>query len=139
MIPSSKSAIPGKDVIRMPRSILVADDAVFMRRLLRGVLRPAGYVVHEAVGGRDALAAYERLRPDLVVLDLALPDMSGLEVLAALREQDPCARVVVVSAVAAQEGAPEAVRAGATAYLEKPFQPAQLLNKVRSSLSPDAS
>lgn len=120
----------------MPRSILIADDAVFMRRLLRDVLRPEGYVVHEAVSGSDALESYERVRPDLVMLDLALPDVSGLEVLRRLRERDPDVRIVVVSAVSAEHGAPEALGAGAAGYLEKPFQPAQLVDAVRAALRP---
>lgn len=120
----------------MPRSILIADDAVFMRRLLRDLLRPEGYLVQEAVSGRDALEVYDRLRPDLVMLDLALPDMDGLDVLRGLRERYPDACVVVVSAVAAERGAPEALEAGAAGYLEKPFQPAQLIDAVRTALRP---
>jgi two-component system chemotaxis response regulator CheY len=120
----------------MPRSILIADDTLFMRRLLRDVLRPEGYVVREAMNGRDTLEFYDQFRPDLVMLDLALPDMDGMAVLKALLARDPGARVLVVSAMAADVAAPSALREGAVGYLEKPFQPAQLVDAVRCALSP---
>lgn len=123
----------------MPRSILIADDAVFMRRLIRGVLRPEGFVVHEAVSGSDTLNASEQLRPDLVILDLALPDMSGFEVLSRLRAQQPGSRVLLLSATVAESDAAQALIAGATGYLAKPFQPSQLLDAVRSSLGPSGA
>jgi len=123
----------------MSRSILIADDAVFMRRLIRDILRPEGFVVHEAVSGSDALAAFDEVCPDLVILDLALPDMNGFETLSRLRAKHRGARVLLVSATVAQGDAAQALVAGASGHLSKPFQPAQLLDAVRLALGPAGS
>jgi CheY-like chemotaxis protein len=120
----------------MSRTVLIADDAVFMRRLIRDVLRPEGFIVYEAVSGTDALGVVDEVRPDLVILDLALPDMSGFEVLSRLKVRQPEPRVLLVSATVAESDAAQALIAGATGYLAKPFRPAQLLDAVRSSLGP---
>ena len=120
----------------MSRTVLIADDAVFMRRLIRDVLRPEGFIVYEAVSGTDALGVVDEVRPDLVILDLALPDMSGFEVLSRLKVRQPEPRVLLVSATGAESDAAQALIAGATGYLAKPFRPAQLLDAVRSSLGP---
>ena len=120
----------------MSRTVLIADDAVFMRRLIRDVLRPEGFIVYEAVSGTDALGVVDEVRPDLVILDLALPDMSGFEVLSRLKVRQPESRVLLVSATIAESDAAQALIAGATGYLAKPFRPAQLLDAVRSSLGP---
>ena len=122
----------------MSRTVLIADDAVFMRRLIRDVLRPEGFIVYEAVSGTDALGVVDEVRPDLVILDLALPDMSGFEVLSRLKVRQPEPRVLLVSATVAESDAAQALIAGATGYLAKPFRPAQLLDAVRSSLGPSA-
>ena len=120
----------------MSRTVLIADDAVFMRRLIRDVLRPEGFIVYEAVSGTDALGVVDEVRPDLVILDLALPDMSGFEVLSSLKVRQPESRVLLISATIAESDAAQALIAGATGYLAKPFRPAQLLDAVRSSLGP---
>lgn len=118
----------------MPKSILVVDDAAFMRRLLRDVLTEAGYQVHEAVSGEDAVEKYIEVRPDLVTMDLGMPGMGGLAAIERIRAADENARVVVVSAVASDEIVDRALALGASAYLRKPFQPAAALDTVRKSL-----
>ena len=114
----------------MPRSVLVVDDAVLVRRLLRDVLDEAGYRVFEAVNGADAVEKYAELRPDLVTMDLAMPGMSGSQAIDAIRAMDADARVVVVSALSRDSAdAPTAC-----AYIQKPFQPAAVLDAVRRCL-----
>jgi two-component system, chemotaxis family, chemotaxis protein CheY len=120
--------------VYMPKSILIVDDAVLMRRLLRNLFAGAGYDVHEAVSGRDAIEAYAELRPDLVTMDIGMPGMSGLDAIAQIRDGDASARIVVVSAAASDEVADTATSLGAIAYIRKPFQPAALLDAVRKAL-----
>ncbi len=118
----------------MPKSILVVDDAVFMRRLLRDVLTSAGYHVHEAVSGRDAVEKYTEVHPDLVTMDLGMPGISGLEAIATIRESDEAARIVVVSAIASDDTVERAMALGACAYVRKPFRPATVVDTVRKAL-----
>jgi two-component system chemotaxis response regulator CheY len=117
----------------MPKSILVVDDAAFMRRLIREVLADAGYRVREAVNGRDAVEKYAESRPDLVTMDLIMPTMSGLEAIEKIRSQDEGARIVVVSA-ASEDIMERAGSLGVSAVIRKPFQPATLLDSVRRAL-----
>jgi len=121
----------------MARSILIIDDTVFMRRLLRDVLRREGFEVREAASGTDGLDAFEETRPDLTVLDIAMPDMGGVDVLRRLLEREASARVLVVSATPAAQGAGQALEAGARGYLAKPFQPQQLVSAVKAALRSD--
>jgi two-component system chemotaxis response regulator CheY len=118
----------------MPKSILVVDDAAFMRRLLRDVLGAAGYRVLEAVNGRDAVEQYAESRPDLVTMDLAMPDMGGLEAIEKIRARDEHARIVVVTAAVCDDAMEHANALGVSAFVRKPFQPATLLDTVRRAL-----
>jgi two-component system chemotaxis response regulator CheY len=118
----------------MSRTILVVDDAAFMRMMIRDILAKDGYVIQEAVNGRDALEKYEELQPDLVTLDITMPEMDGIEALVAIRRLDPSARVLMVSAMGQQALIVEALEAGATDFLIKPFQPSKVLETVRKCL-----
>ena len=118
----------------MPKTILVVDDAAFMRMMIRDILAKEGYAIQEAVNGRDAVKKYEELRPDLVTLDVTMPEMDGLEALAAIRKIDEHARVLMVSAMGQQALIVQALEAGATDFLIKPFQPAKVLETVRKCL-----
>ena len=118
----------------MPKTILVVDDAVFMRRLLRDLFADAGYQVHEAVSGRDAIEKYTEVSPDLVTMDLGMPGMSGLDAIERIRADDARARIVVVSAAASDAVVDRAMALGASAYVRKPFQPTTVLDTVRKAL-----
>ena len=109
-------------------SILVVDDIDGIRRLIRGALAGLVETTHEAANGADALALAREHVPDLVFLDLALPDMTGVEILRALRTDPATADVpvVIVTALGTSDLARQARDAGATALVEKPFRPAQL-------------
>jgi two-component system chemotaxis response regulator CheY len=118
----------------MSKTVLVVDDAAFMRMMIRDILAREGYVIHEAVNGRDAVEKYVELRPDIVTMDITMPEMSGLEALRIIREHDPAARVLVVSAMGQQKMIVEALEYGAMDFLVKPFQPTKVLETVKKCL-----
>ena len=91
-------------------------------------------MIHEAVNGRDAVEKYAEVRPDLVTMDITMPEMSGLEALQAIRDQDPSARVLMVSAMGQQKMIVEALEYGAMDFLVKPFQPTKVLETVKKCL-----
>ena len=115
----------------MSQTILVVDDAAFMRVMLRDILEGEGYVVVEAVNGRDAAEKYEEVQPDLVTMDIAMPEVDGLTALMAIRALDPGARVVIVSAIDNAAVKTEALENGAVEYVTKPFQPRRVVEVVR--------
>jgi two-component system chemotaxis response regulator CheY len=121
-------------MMRMSRSVLVVDDAAFMRMMIRDILVKEGYVIHEAVNGRDAIEKYIEIHPDLVTMDITMPEMSGLEALRAIRQNDPAARVLIVSAMGQQKMIVEALESGAMDFLVKPFQPTKVLETVKKCL-----
>lgn len=111
------------------RRLLVVDDALFMRKLICGVAAEAGWeVVGEAGNGLEALELYDRLRPDLVTMDLVMPEMGGLEALRRIRAQDPGARVVVVTALDQKQALMDSIREGAIDFIVKPFERQRVLN-----------
>jgi two-component system, chemotaxis family, chemotaxis protein CheY len=118
----------------MPKTILVVDDAAFMRMMIRDILIKEGYVIEEAVNGRDAIEKYKELQPDLVTLDVTMPEVDGLEALIAIRAVNPEARVLMVSAMGQQAIIVDALEAGASDFLIKPFQPAKVVETVRKCL-----
>ncbi|MDI6711930.1 MAG: response regulator [Anaerosomatales bacterium] len=118
----------------MSRSVLVVDDAAFMRMMIRDILSKEGYIIHEAVNGRDAVEKYLEVRPDLTTMDITMPEMDGIEALRKIREHDPSARVLMVSAMGQQKLIVEALEAGAMDFLVKPFQPTKVLETVKKCL-----
>jgi two-component system chemotaxis response regulator CheY len=116
-------------------SIMIADDSAFTRRSHRRILESDGHVVHEAASGMAALECFAMHRPELVLLDLTMEDMSGLDVLAQLREMDAEARVVVVSADVQRSTGQIVAEAGALRFLGKPVSAESLLGTVREVLA----
>src|SRR5271163_3565685 len=114
-------------------TILVIDDEVQIRRLLRITLEAAGYTVFEADTGRLGLSEVPRCQPDAVVLDLGLPDLPGLELLRQLREWSKVP-VLVLTVLAAERDKVAALDAGADDYLTKPFGSAELTARLRAIL-----
>ncbi len=106
----------------MSARILVVDDAQFMRHLLKKCLTGAGFeIAGEAANGAEAVTRYCELKPDLVTLDMVMPEVGGLEAIRRIRAVDAKARIVIVSAVDQRENLLEAVRLGASDYIVKPF------------------
>jgi two-component system chemotaxis response regulator CheY len=114
--------------------ILVVDDSAMARRNLRRMLEGAGLQVTEAEDGIAALERYFLDRPDVVLLDLVMKGMYGLEVMSKLREMDPQARVVVVSADIQQPSRDLAAGEGARAFINKPVDERELLDAVGALL-----
>lgn len=114
--------------------IIVVDDSGYARRVHRRILEDAGHDVLEAGSGAAALEAYFLERPEVVLLDLSMEDMGGLEVLARLRELDAHVRVIVVSADVQRSTKEMVQRAGALRFVGKPAEPGLLLGAVESIL-----
>lgn len=103
--------------------VLIVDDSAFMRHVLRDIIEGAGHeVVQEAKTGEEAVALHKKLRPDLVTLDLVMPGEGGQAALRSILEEDPEARVIVVSAVGQRPDVDEAIETGAADFLVKPFE-----------------
>lgn len=116
--------------------VLVVDDALCVRELLRTVFEAEGYVVEEAANGNEAISRFLTVRPTLTMLDLVLPGKHGLEVLRAIRAADAGARVIVLSAIAKRERVLEALKAGAEDFIPKPAPLTQLIGAVERALGP---
>ena len=111
--------------------ILLVDDAAFMRKVIKDTLSKAGYTdLHEAVDGADAVEKYNSLKPDLVLMDITMPNMDGLEALKAIRAKDGSANVVMCSAMGQESMVMDAVRSGAKDFIVKPFKPDRVISTV---------
>lgn len=119
----------------MAKKILLVDDAAFMRKMIKDTLTKAGYTdLHEAVDGADAVKKYGELQPDLVIMDITMPNMDGLEALKAIRGADAGANVVMCSAMGQEAMVMDAVRSGAKDFIVKPFKADRVLKTVTSIL-----
>ncbi len=118
--------------------ILIVDDSKFMRKTLSDILTEEGHrIVGEAENAREATELYIKLRPDLVTLDIIMPEVEGADAISALREMieaDPKARVVMISAMGQEEVVEECIRAGARDFIVKPFQPSDIAGVVKDVL-----
>lgn len=120
----------------MAKRILIVDDSFYMRTMLRNILTDAGYeVAGEAATGQQALQLARETQPDLVTLDVILPDNTGLDVLRGIRAEQPNQRIVMVSAVGQDVIVNEALASGAGAYLVKPFSEERVLEVVSQLLA----
>ena len=119
----------------MGKKILLVDDAAFMRKMIKDTLTKNGYTeVFEAVDGADAVEKFSEIAPDLVVMDITMPNMDGLEALKAIRASDGSANVVMCSAMGQESMVMDAVRSGAKDFIVKPFKPDRVLKTVTSIL-----
>ena len=120
----------------MAHRVLICDDAIFMRTMIADILTGAGYeVVGEAESGLQAVERYKALQPDLVTMDIVMPDMGGIDAVKAIIQADPKARVLMCSAMGQQSLVVEAIQAGARDFVVKPFQPARVLEAVQRVLA----
>ena len=119
----------------MGKSILICDDAAFMRMMLKDILVKEGYeVVGEAVNGADGVEKYNSLKPDLVTMDITMPEMDGIAALKAIRASDPAAKVVMCSAMGQQAMVVESIQAGARDFIVKPFQKDRVIEAIRKQI-----
>jgi len=114
----------------MPR-ILITDDAAFMRMMLKDILVQGGHeVVGEAVDGAEACAKYKELRPDIVTMDITMPNMDGITALKTIIDEDPRAKIIMCSAMGQQAMVIQAIQSGAKDFIVKPFQPKRVLEAI---------
>jgi two-component system chemotaxis response regulator CheY len=116
-------------------TVLVCDDAIFMRTMITDILTQAGYeVVGEAESGAQAVERYRALKPDLVTMDIVMPDMGGIEAVREICKVNPEAKILMCSAMGQQALVVEAIQAGAKDFVVKPFQPSRVLEAVQRLL-----
>ena len=119
----------------MGKSVLIVDDAAFMRMMIKDILTKNGYeVAGEAENGAIAVSKYEELKPDLVLLDITMPEMDGIQALKAIKEKDPNATCIMCSAMGQQAMVIEAIQSGAKDFIVKPFQADRVVESVRKVL-----
>jgi two-component system chemotaxis response regulator CheY len=115
----------------MAKRILITDDALFMRVTLKNILTQNGYeVVGEAANGVESVEMYKRLKPDVVTMDITMPEMDGLQALKEIRLHDPAANVVMCTAMGQKSMVVDAIQAGAKDFIVKPFQPDRVLEAM---------
>jgi len=114
--------------------VLLADD-LFMRMVQKEVLEAKGFqIVGEASTGTEAVAMYEQLRPDIVVLDITMPEMNGLEAMKRIFALEPDAKIIICSAIGQQSLIVDAINSGIKDFIVKPFKPERLLSAINKAL-----
>lgn len=117
-------------------NILVVDDAAFMRMMLKDILTKGGHeVVGEAGNGLEAIDQYGKLKPDLVTMDITMPEMEGIEALKRIKTDDPKAKIIMCSAMGQQGMVVQAIQAGAKDFVVKPFQADRVLEAITKALA----
>ena len=116
----------------MAKNILICDDAAFMRMMIKDILTKNGYnVAGEAENGLKAVEKYNETKPDLVMMDITMPEMDGIQALKKIKESDPGATVIMCSAMCLQAMVFEAIQSGAKDYIVKPFQADRVLEAIK--------
>lgn len=119
----------------MAKNILICDDAAFMRMMIKDILSKNGYnVVGEAENGAKAVEKYQETKPDLVLMDITMPEMDGIQALKKIKQMDPNASVVMCSAMGQQAMVIESIQSGAKDFIVKPFQPDRVLEAVKKAV-----
>jgi two-component system, chemotaxis family, chemotaxis protein CheY len=116
--------------------VMIVDDAAFMRTVLKKILSEAGHeIAGEAVDGVDAVSKYTELRPDLVTMDITMPNMDGVTALKAIRGTDAGARIIMCSAMGQESLVVEAITSGARDFVAKPFEADRVVEAVNKALA----
>ena len=116
----------------MAKNILICDDAAFMRMMIKDILTKNGYeIAGEAENGVKAVEKYNETKPDLVLMDITMPEMDGIQALKKIKEADPNACVIMCSAMGQQAMVIEAIQSGAKDFIVKPFQAERVLEAVK--------
>lgn len=111
--------------------ILLVDDAAFMRMRCAKLLTASGFEVAEAGNGREAIVQYEAYRPQIVLMDITMPEMDGIVATREIKRLDSAAVVIMVSALGQQSMVLEAIKAGASDFVVKPYEPDRILAAIR--------
>ena len=118
----------------MVTTVMIVDDSLFMRKMLRDILEEEGYqITAEASDGNEAVAQFRQHRPDLTTLDIVMPNKNGIEALQEIMAIDPDAKVVMCSAIGQESFTDAATRAGAKAFILKPFNPVLVAQVVKAT------
>ena len=121
--------------MKMGKRILIVDDAAFMRMMIKDILTKNNFeVVGEAADGAQAVEKYMDLKPDLVTMDITMPEMDGITALKAIKEKDPSALVIMCSAMGQQGMVIDAIQAGAKDFIVKPFQADRVVEAIEKAL-----
>ena len=116
----------------MAKNILICDDAAFMRMMIKDILTKNGYnVIGEAENGAKGVEKYNELKPDLVLMDITMPEMDGIAALKAIKANDPAASVIMCSAMGQQAMVIESIQSGAKDFIVKPFQADRVIEAVK--------
>ena len=116
----------------MGKNILIVDDAAFMRMMIKDILSKNGYTVAgEAENGVKAIEKYNEVNPDLVLMDITMPEKDGIQALKDIKAMDPSAQIIMCSAMGQQAMVIESIQAGAKDFIVKPFQADRVLEAVR--------
>ena len=119
----------------MAKNVLIVDDAAFMRMMIKDILTKNGYnVVGEAENGARAVEKYNELKPDLVLMDITMPEMDGIQALKAIKGADGGAKVIMCSAMGQQAMVIESIQSGAKDFIVKPFQADRVIEAVQKVL-----
>ncbi len=118
----------------MAGKILLVDDAAFMRMMLKKILTPTGNELVEAVDGADGVAKYKELKPNLVFLDIVMPNVDGIECLKQIMAHDSNAKIIMCSSIGQQTVVNDAIKIGARDFIVKPFDAAKVLESVSKNL-----
>lgn len=119
----------------MGKRILIVDDAAFMRMMIKDILTKNGYeVVGEAENGVVGVKLYKELMPDLVTMDITMPEMDGITAVKAIKKIDPGANIIMCSAMGQQMMVMEAIQAGARDFIVKPFQQERVIQAVKKAI-----
>ncbi|HJH11661.1 MAG TPA: response regulator [Metalysinibacillus jejuensis] len=120
----------------MSKRILIVDDAAFMRMMIKDILTKNGFeVVGEAADGMQAVEKYNELKPDLVTMDITMPEMDGIAALKEIKASHPSAIVIMCSAMGQQAMVIDAIQAGAKDFIVKPFQADRVIEAIQKALS----
>ena len=120
----------------MSQTVLIVDDAAFMRMMIKDILTKNGFeIAGEAENGVESVKKYEELTPDIITLDITMPEKDGIEALKEIKEKNADANVIMVSAMGQQSMVIEAIQAGAKDFVVKPFQPERVMEAIKKSLS----
>ena len=116
----------------MAKNILICDDAAFMRMMIKDILTKNGYnIAGEAENGQKAVEKYAELKPDLVLMDITMPEMDGIEALKRIKAADPSASVIMCPAMGQQAMVIESIQSGAKDFIVKPFQADRVIEAVQ--------
>ncbi len=122
----------------MSSSVLIVDDSRTSRRILKDILDRVGYkVVGEAINGKEGVAYYVKFQPDIVTMDITMPEMDGIEALRQIKRENPEAKVIMITAAGQKDKMMEAVKLGAAEFISKPFVEETVLEALRHCSQPE--